>query len=366
MRAFLRTLGVAALLIFLPAYALAGELLEVTVRARGADKESALSAAVDEAIRRTLGSIFSERSQLEGGALDEKFIQYSRGAATNFRILESSTDGSGVILTVVVTVDSSQIKENVRALKEGKSEGFIERRKTPQLETGQKKLSEFFRKFRYENFLDVDLAQKQTVDLRKGFLNVTATLGLNRKRYASEFAAPLTKTLDEIFATPTLRAEIEEEYEKLDDRLASSFYILGENFSFRGWALPRSFLDVFEREARFWNAKRGEIQTHERIWLHFSLLDAKGTEIERLPVHLDVSNVLFFSANRKESANPWFFMGIEKTGTKNNPILVAAPVFGRASESSFFDRPSVSFAFSLPENVLKRVTTVKVALELER
>ncbi|GHV41226.1 hypothetical protein FACS1894187_22810 [Synergistales bacterium] len=366
MRAFLRTLGVAALLIFLPAYALASELLEVTVRARGADKESALSAAVDEAIRRTLGSIFSERSQLEGDELDERFVQYSRGAATNFRILESSTDGSGVILTVAVTVDSSQIKENARVLKDGKSDGFIERRKTPQLETGQKKLSAFFRKFRYENFLDVELAQKQTVDLRKGFLNVTATLGLNRKRYASEFAAPLAKTLDEIFATPTLRAEIEEEYAKPDDRFASSFYILGENFSFRGYSFPRAFFDVFEREARFWDAKRGEIQTHERIWLHFSLLDTKGTEIERLPVHLNVSNVLFFSENRKESANPWFFMGIEETGTKNNPTLIAAPVFGSAFENSFFDRASVSFAFVLPEDVLKRVATVKVALELER
>jgi hypothetical protein len=298
--------------------------------------------------------------------LDEKFVQYSRGAATNFRILESSTDDSGIVITVVVTVDSDKIKENARVLKDGKSDASIEHRKTPQLEAGQKKLSEFLKQFHYENFLDVELAQKQTVDPRKGFLNVTATLSLNHKRYTSEFAAPLTKILDEIFASATLRAEIEEEYEKPDDRLASSFYVLGDNFSFRGWLLPRAFYDVFAREVRFWDAKRGEIQTHERIWLHFSLFDVKGTEIERLPVHLNVSNVLFFSENRKESANPWFFMGIEETETKNNPTLIAAPVFGQAFENSFFDRPSVSFAFNLPEYILKQVVNVKVTLELER
>ena len=155
----------------------------------------------------------------------------------------------------------------------------------------------------------------------------------------------MTAVLDKIFASSALREEIEKEYEKPADRLAASFHVLGENLSFRGWTLPRNFYEALKREARFWDAGKGKIQTHKRIWLHFSLLNADGKEIERVPVHLRASNVLFFSEGRKDSANPWFFMGIEETGTekagtkktgiKSDPALIAAPRFGTISGGEY-------------------------------
>ncbi|MDR1979725.1 MAG: hypothetical protein LBQ42_13400 [Synergistaceae bacterium] len=343
------------------------DLFEVTVKARGADEEEALSSAIDEAVRRTLGTLFVERTQLEGEILEEKLIQFSRGTAVNYRILESSADDSGVVLTVLVTVNSVKLQENARTLKEGAGSAGVERWQIPKLEEGQKSLSAFLKKLRYENFLEVRLEEKR-IDVRKGLLNVTVVLYVNKERYASNFAEPLTGTLDKIFALPELRREIEGEFESPTDRFATSFYVLGENFSSHAWMLPRNFYEILKREGRFWDAGKGRIQTHKRLWLHFSLFDAKGKEIERLPVHLKVSNVVFFSEVRKESANPWFFAELEEAETTNHPTLITAPRFGAISGGRyiFFESYTQAFALRLPEEVLRRIDDVRVALELER
>jgi hypothetical protein len=89
--------------------AYANDLFEVTVMARGASREEALASAIDDAIRRSLGSIFAERTEVVGNLLEERLIQFSRGTATSYTILESSSDESGVVLTVTVTVDSSTL-----------------------------------------------------------------------------------------------------------------------------------------------------------------------------------------------------------------------------------------------------------------
>jgi hypothetical protein len=344
-----------------------GDLFEVTVAARGANEEEALASAIDEAIRRSLGALFTERSQLEGEMLEEKLIQFSRGTATHYKILESSADDSGVALTVSVTVDSVKIKANARTIKEGTGNAGVERWRSPHLEAGQKELSAFFKNLRYENFLGVELKEKK-IDVRKGFLAVTIALTFDRGRYVSNFAEPLTKTLDRIFALPSLRGEIDGEFENPNDRFAVSFHVLGENLSSRAWTFPRNFYDVLKREARFWDAGKGRIQTHKRIWLHFSLFDAERKEIGRLPIHLRASNVLFFSEVRKEPSNPWFFSKLEEAGAKSYPTLIAAPRFGALAGGGyvFFERHTQPFAFRLPEELLTRIDDVKVALELER
>lgn len=349
--------------------AFADDLFEVTLKVRGASQEEALLAAVDEAIRRSLGAAFAERSQLDGDMLEERLIQYSRGSATHYRILDSSSDGFGVSLTVLVTVDSVKLRENARALKEGAGSAGIGQRTVPHLDAGQKALSAFMKNLRYENFLEAKLENTQ-VDARKGLLSMTILLNFNRKRYFAEFSEPLTRVLDKVFVAPALWREIEGEYEHPEDRFAMSFYLLGENFSSRAWVFPRNLYETLRREARFWDAGKGRVRTHKRIWLHFSLLDSKEKEIERLPVPLLASNVLFFSTERGESANPWFFMAVEATGLKNkkDPSLIAAPCFGSVSGQGyeFYEHFTQSFAFRLPEDLLKRVSDVKIALELER
>jgi len=347
--------------------AFANGLFEVTVVARGATQAEALASAIDDAIRRSLGAIFAERTQVVDNMLEERLIQFSRGTATNHTILDSTSDESGVVLTVRVTIDSSRLSENARTFVEGTAAGGIGQRRTPLLERGQEILADFIAALRYEDFMEVSL-ENQWLDISRGQLNVTVTLRFNRERYTSEFLAPLTEILTEIFASPALRQEIEGEFGYLNDRFAASFHILGENLSSSAWTLPRNFYETLRRGARFWYARNGRVQTHRRIWLHFSLLNSAGVEFERLPVHLGATNVLFFSENHSEPNTPWFFTGIETMGLNNVYTLIAAPRFGAMSGRGyeFHESFSQSFAFSLPDSQLGLVNNIRISLELER
>jgi hypothetical protein len=342
-------------------------LYEVTVKARGANEQEALEAAIDEAIRNTLGSIFAERSELGGEMLEEKLIQYSRGFATNYKIIEKLSDESGTVVTVVVTVDSRKIKDNARVMKEGSGGGNLEQWQSPLLESGGKKIADFFSGVRYENFLNVALTGKKS-DPRKGKLDMSVSLAFDKGRFYKEFSAPAAKTLDDIFGNADLRDEIEGEFQSPDERYSVSFEIMGENLSVKSWTLPRNFFDAIKRSSGFWVAANGRIATHKRLWLHFSLLDSKGTELERLPVHLFVSNVIFFSENRKDSNNPWFYLGLSGETLKSYASVTAAPFYGMLSKGNyrFFDSIEEEFEFDLPQALLEKVSDVLVSLELER
>ena len=132
--------------------------------------------------------------------------------------------------------------------------------------------------------------------------------------------------------------------------------------------LPAAFLDAATRGARLGDFGRATLRTHRRAWLHFSLRDASGAELERLPVSLNLSNVLLFSDRRSETGNPWFFTGIEEWKDRNQLSLIAAPLFGAGSGRgyAFFRDYRQPFEFRLPQSLLTRVSDIMVSLELER
>jgi hypothetical protein len=344
----------------------AGSLIEVTVRARGANEEEALESAIDEAIRNALGSIFAERTEL-GEMLEERLIQYSRGTATNYKIIDSSSDGSGVAVTAVVTVDSRKIVENARSLKEGEGGGSLEKWSSPLLEEGVRKISSLFSEMRYENYLKVKLSEKKS-DPRKGILNLSVELEFDRELFFKEFAVPVEKTLDEVFKSKGLAPEIEGEFDSPGGRYSATFELLGPNLSTKAWTLPRNFFDAAKRATGFWVASDGKIATHKRLWLHFSLLDSKGREVERVPVHLPVSNVVFFSDISKESTNPWFYLGLSDEKPGSFAVFFAMPFFGVTTRNGyrFLDGSKENFELKLPPAVVEKVSDVRMSLELER
>ena len=343
-------------------------LFEVTVRGRGENEEEALNAAIDEAIRNTLGSIFAERSELGGEMLEEKLIQFSRGTATNYRIAEKTVDESGVILTVVVTVDSRKIRENSGEMKAGSSGGgALEKWQSPLLEEGQKTLFAAFGKIRGEDYINAAITEKRS-DPRKGLLNLTVSLTFDRERFYKEFAAPIGAVLDGIFKDRALGVEIAGEFEDTDERYAASFELLGPNLSAREWTMPLNFWDSMKRASGFWVASKGRIATAKRLWLHFSLRDAGGAEIERIPVHLPVSNVIFFSDVRKTSTNPWFYLGVAEAGPSEYAVVTAAPHFGVLAKDkyAFYDDAEQQYRLELSPELLARTADVEIYLELER
>jgi hypothetical protein len=349
------------------AWAAEDGLFEITVRGRGANEQEALNAAIDEAIRNTLGAIFAERSELGGDMLEEKLIQFSRGTATNYRIADKTEDESGVILTVVVTVDSRKIRENSSSLKSGTSGAALEQWKSPLLEEGQKAIFAAFGKIRAEDYINAAITEKKS-DPRKGLLDITVSLTFDHERFYREFAAPVGAVLDGIFKDRALRGEIAGEFEDLGERHAISFELLGPNLSSRAWTMPFNFWDAMKRASGFWVASKGRIATAKRLWLHFSLRGADGREIERIPVHLPVSNVIFFSDVRKTSANPWFYLGLTEDAPGEYQTVTAAPRFGVLAKGSyaFYGEAEQEYQLELSPELLARAADVEIYLELER
>jgi hypothetical protein len=358
-----------ALAVFFAGPALSAEegIIEVTARGRGATEDEAVAAALDEAVRGSLGSIFAERSELGGETLEDRLIEFSRGSAVNYKIVEKSTDEYGVVVTALVAIDSRKMRENARTVKEGHGGGGVSRWESPLLDGGAKKISGALREFRYEDYMNAALNEKLS-DPRSGRLELSVTLSFDAGRFYRDFAGPVGEALDGIFRSPGLRAEIDGEFQEAEDRHYISFELLGENFSSKNWTLPRNFYDALKRPVGFWVASEGRIATHKRMWLHFSLLDDSGREIERLPIHLPFSNVIFFSEIRKQSPNPWFYMGLGGGEQKDYAVVRAAPFFGRLSKNgyAFFDSADERFEFTLPRELLSRVAGVNVSVEFER
>ena len=132
--------------------------------------------------------------------------------------------------------------------------------------------------------------------------------------------------------------------------------------------MPLNFWDSMKRASGFWVASKGRIATAKRLWLHFSLRDAGGAEIERIPVHLPVSNVIFFSDVRKTSTNPWFYLGVAEAGPSEYAVVTAAPHFGVLAKDkyAFYDDAEQQYRLELSPELLARTADVEIYLELER
>ena len=355
------------LLLALTAAAAAEGLFETVVRASGATKEAALANALDEAIRKNLGALLTAGEELVGDRLKDRLVQFSRGTATRYEILETSQDENGIVLTVKVTVDPQAVREAARTIREGGAVGGVARRSTPLLDAGQNGLHAFFQSLEPDRFLDIHV-EDRVLDVRKGVLTAGIVLTLNGTRFSQDFAEPLARLMDVAANADGLATELSEEYKTPADRNAAVLYLLGPNLSFRAWTLPTAFLDAARRGARLGDLGRAPLRTHRRAWLHFSLRDDTGAELERLPVPLNLSNVLLFSDRRNETSNPWLFTGVEERKDRNQLSIVAAPLFGSASGRGyvFFKSYRQPFELRLPQALLTRVADVGVSLELER
>ena len=140
-----KTIFSCVLVLALAWNAAADGLFETVVRASGGTQEAALANAIDEAIRKNLGALLSGSEELAGDRLKERLVQFSRGTATRYEVLETVQNDDGFVLTVKVTVDPQAVRAAARTLREGGSAGGVERRSTPLLDAGQDSLNKIGR-----------------------------------------------------------------------------------------------------------------------------------------------------------------------------------------------------------------------------
>lgn len=171
-----------------------------------------------------------------------------------------------------------------------------------------------------------------------------------------------------------------EEYKTPEERNAAVFYLLGDNASFRAWTLPAAFLDAVRRGARLGDLGKLPLRTHRRAWLHFSLRDASGVELERLPVPLNLSNVALFSHTEPLQLHnilffadipalrkaPWF---VKKHGPadERRHALFILPAFGSLQDGDYLliQADEANLEIKAPADALKSIKRVDSSVVTE-
>ena len=148
--------------------------------------------------------------------------------------------------------------------------------------------------------------------------------------------------------------------------------MFGESRTFRGWAIPASFFEAMKNGLSLSDFDdRILLQTQKRLWINLELLDSGGRELslQRIPVSLPVTNILFFSMQNKSTP-----LSLTGNITPKNS-LICAPFLGIIDKSKSYYRSVFSdktdpleqrFIFHLPRETLLRINSVASWLYLEK
>lgn len=337
------------------------ELITVVAIGRGENKTDALENAVEEALRKCTGTLLLSREELTDDSFRKTVIQASRGSVKKTEILSSETQEDGLtVLTVKVQIDTKAITAIVTP--EIKSEGVnVRLYKRPLLDKGLNALYNFFKSLNLLDFMEVSLYGTPEVNINT--LKIAVQLAVREDVYQEKIVNPLSRLLDDV----TLPAGLNEELKDapISNRQAATFYIMGANLSFKGWNLPKDFLDAFQRGGRFTVSGKTPLHTQKYLWLHVSLFDESGLEFQRVPIPVYVTNILFFSLWGGSLNTPWYVVN----GTRPSLTVLCAPFFGFAQgrERNYLSRlpqPEL-FELRLPQEILLRISRVELKLAIE-
>ena len=157
-------------------------------------------------------------------------------------------------------------------------------------------------------------------------------------------------------------------------KYAAAVYVHGQDRTFRAWKIPLPFFEAMKKSARLDDFDSEHIlQTQKRLWVNLMLLDSKGRELstERIPVHLPVTNILFFSMRSDSDSSVWTVTG----STTPELALICAPFFGETDSGKKFysniysdkrDPLEKRFIFHLTADTLSRIHSVTSTLNLEQ
>ena len=357
------------IMIFTRAYA-EENYINVESYGRGHDRQTAMENALEEALRKNMGTMIMTREELKNETLTEKIIQVSRGSINEAEILSERIINSEYILHVRFRIDSNHNKEAVMNMRKGTGGKFNVKRR-PFIENARNVIDSFFRKINILDFINAETEDRK-IDIAKGELSITVRLSFNREKYLREFYTPLNDILDELLTSPEIDSELSGEDEKI--KYAVSLYVMGKDRTFTAWRMPLLFWEAMKNSAELNDSDSEHVlTTQKRLWLNLMLMDSNGRELsaERIPVNLPVSNILFFSMLNDSDSGVWSL-----TGSITPEIaLICAPFFGETDSGKKFyssiysdrrDPFEKRFIFHLPIDTLSRIHSVTSALNPEK
>jgi len=151
--------------------------------------------------------------------------------------------------------------------------------------------------------------------------------------------------------------------------------MLGTNEASRAFTLPVMMADRIAGALGFSGKSEPKGAAFRGAWLHISLLNANGEELERIPVNLPLTNVVAFLMKR--NAEPTVeraakqIAAAEKRGTfsRSEDEVILAPAFGITNNSGnpeFMTDVIQKIAFELPGSLFSGTTTISARLHFEK
>ena len=347
----------------------ADELITVQASGRGSNRTEAMSSAIDDALRKNMGTLIMSREELKDDVIIDKVVQFSRGSIKDVQIVSEKTENGEVLLTVSFQLDKNVLRETVRNFREG-GVGTTEVKTRTSLERGAKVIEAFFGEIELLDFIDAKVEDRK-IDHEKGEFSVSVKILFNREKYFKHFAEPLSVILDDIILNPKLEKELSDE--DISEKYSAVIYIFGKDRTFKGWTMPGKFFRAMVNSLGLDNfGGKKLLRTQKRIWVNLSFIDSGGRELslQRIPVPVPVTNILFFSAQGSIIPSFWNAMGY---GAAN--AIICAPFFGTTGNggmnySSFFtderDPWEKRFIFHLPRETLLRINSVVSWLNIEK
>lgn len=366
-----RLLFAAFFILLLPCLALAdGGYIEVRASGRGNSRTEALANAIDEALRANVGTLFMSREEIADDVMRDKVIQFSRGLVKDTRIVSEKTENGEILITALIQIDADKLKEEARNFRRASSGDVVIKQRTS-LEHGAKVIGSFFREADLLSFIDTEIEDRK-IDPAKGEFSLLVRIMFSRDKYFGHFVPALSSILDGSLLSSDIFPELYGGDPKENHRAV--IYVLGENMTFRGWTIPGAFFEAVKDALSLEDFDgRTVLRTQKRIWLNIALIDSSGRELslQRIPVPLPVTNILFFSLLPSNNPNP-YFLGIK---TQWQIPIVCAPFFGISSKNGAYYEQLFSgrnepleqhFVFHLPGEILSRVKSLELWLNLEK
>lgn len=343
------------------------KFIEIQSEGRGSNYTQAIQNALDEALRKNMGTLFLSREELNNESLIDKVIQVSRGGVKNSQVLTEISRANQIILTVKFLIDTDTVKEYIQNVREGFS-GSVDVRTRPLIERGKSLIRSFFEGYNPLEFLEVK-ASDIMMDPNKSEFYTTIRLTMNRAKYLSHFAEPFAAILDEVILNDEFEAEIFDE--PPERKHAALIYILGKNMTFKAWTLPAALFDELVNSAGFENyGDKILLQTQKRMWVNIRLIDKTGHEIDfhRIPVSIPVTNIIFFQSHKLSAP-----LGMRENTANSlsimcGPFLGISEVNGRRYQSIYSDDNDpleYKFVIRLPYETITKINSASVWLQSE-
>ncbi|NCC68643.1 MAG: hypothetical protein EOM14_10725 [Clostridia bacterium] len=218
--------------------AASGDYLTVTATGAGTSRSDAVERAWMEAVRLAVGVVISSKTEVTNDEISERIIAHSRGIIESYRVIDETSDGKRVNVTIEASVHRQTLVDATKTYGEAyvvdastsAARDAVAKAKTEEemKKTGMELLKEVMDSYGPEMFLTARVNPEIFYDKEKGRHTVEVIEVFNEKLFWDEFLPRLRESLDGVAGskkkktyTPEIRAE--------NLKLTSEKYIIGRH-----------------------------------------------------------------------------------------------------------------------------------------